>query len=303
MPQCLKCPNKQARLNAGDLCVSCHKKEHEHDEEVTLVQEIAGIPLSEIDAIPDLSHQDLNQPITTGVMLKIIAGAMKPIHEKLADHEKRINKLEEGQKETAETATRAENTSKNAEKRLTVTETKIKNLEEKNDKLKKVVIKQQSQIAIQEKNIRLRNVVIGGLDEEKTITVNENTASTDNEKMKLILNALNLSNIDFVRCRRTGNQDQGPQRRPRFLIVEFSKQSDRNAVKAGGSQLQGIPELKDIRIKADLTKDERAEYKRLYDLRDELTKNNPGKVAIVDRGVLKLDGQEVDKYKSPNSGF
>ena len=299
MPQCLKCPNKQARLNAGDLCVSCHKKENEHDEEVTVVHDIAGIPLSEIDAIPDLSQHDLNQPITTGVMLKIIAGAMKPIHEKLADLEKRINKLEEGQKERAETVNRVENNNKYAEKRLTVTETKIKNLEEKNDKLKKVVIKQQSQIAIQEKNIRLRNVVIGGLDEEKTITVNENTASTDNEKVKLILNALNLSNIDFVRCRRTGNQDQGPQRRPRFLIVEFSKQSDRNAVKAGGSQLQGIPDLKGIRIKADLTKDERAEYKRLYDLRDELTKNYPGKVAIVDRGVLKLDGQEVDKYKTP----
>ena len=305
MPQCIKCPNKQSKLNVGDLCYACFNKEkHQDGEEVPHVEiDIAGIPMSEIDSIPDITVADLNQPITTGAMLKIIAGAMQPIHQKLADHERRISKLEDGQKETADTVKKVEAESKNAEKRLTVTETKIKNLEEKNDKLKKVVIKQQSQIAIQEKNIRLRNIVIGGLEEEKELAVNETTASSDNEKVKLILNALNLNHIDFVRCRRTGNPDQGPQKRSRFLIVEFSKQSDRNAVKAGGSKLQGIPELKDVRIKADLTKDERAEYKRLYDLRDELAKNNPGKVAIVDRGVLKLDGKEVDKYKTPSSGF
>ena len=308
MPQCSKCPTKQSKLNIGDLCTSCHRKGKDHDDEdsaqtQTTMSEIAGVSLSDIEALPDLAFADMNQPLTTGAMLKIIAGAMKPIHDRLDDHEKRIIKLEEGQKETAETVQKVENESKNAEKRLTVTETKIKNLEEKNDKLKKVVIKQQSQIAIQEKNIRLRNVVIGGLDEEKDLSVNNNAASTDNQKVKLILSALNLDHIDFVRCRRTGNQDQGPQKRPRFLIVEFSKPSDRNEVKASGSQLQGIPELKDIRIKADLTKDERAEYKRLYDLRDQLSKDNPGKVAIVDKGVVKLDGQEIDKYKTPSSGF
>ena len=119
----------------------------------------------------------------------------------------------------------------------------------------------------------------------------------------MILESLNLSSIDFVRCRRTGNQDQGPEKRPRFLIVEFWKQSDRNAVKAGGSKLQAIQELKNIRIKADLTKDERTEYKRLYDLKDQLSRENPEKVVVVDKGILKIDGQEVDKYKTPSSGF
>ena len=305
MPQCVKCPTKQSKLNVGDLCTACHKKGKDHDDEdsaqtQTTMSDIAGVSLSEIEALPDLSFADMNQPLTTGAMSKIIAGAMKPIHERLDDHEKRINKLEENQKDTAQAVTKVENDNKNTNKRLDVTETKIKHLEEKNDALKKVVIKQQSQIAIQEKNNRLKNVVVGGLDENNPLVVEGNSASTDSEKVKLILNYLNLSRIDFTRCRRTGNKDQGPQKRPRFLIVEFAKQSDRNEVKAAGPQLQTIPALNDIRIKADLTKEERAEYKRLYDLKDKLCQDNPGKVVVVDRGAVKLDGQEIDKFKAPS---
>ena len=236
-------------MNIGDLCTACHKKGKDHDDEdsaqtLTTMSEIAGVSLSEIEALPDLSFADMNQPLTTGAMLKIIAGAMKPIHERLDDHEKRINKLEENQKDTAQAVAKVENENKNTNKRLDVTETKIKHLEEKNDALKKVVIKQQSQIAIQEKNNRLKNVVVGGLDENNPLVVEGNSATTDPEKVKLIVNVLNLSHIDFARCRRTGNKDQGPQERPRFLIVEFAKQSDRNEVKKAGSQLQAITDLK-----------------------------------------------------------
>ena len=285
--------------------MACYRKEKDEDDDDFKedVTEIAGVSLSQIDAIPDLSMNDLNQPLTIGTMLKIIAGAMRPLHDKIADHEKRICKLEESQHANTETVKEVESASKLAEKKIAVTETKIKNLEEKNDKLKKVVIKQQSQIANQEKSVRLRNVVIGGLDETEPFILKEEAASSDSEKVKLILDALNLNNIEVVRCRRTGNQDQGPQKRPRFLIVEFSTQLDRNAVKAAGAQLNGIPELRGIRIKADLTKDERMEYKRIYDLRDQLARDNPGKTAIVDKGAVKLDGQEIDRYKTPNSGF
>ena len=285
--------------------MSCYKKEKDKDDDdlTDNMTDIAGVSLSQIDAIPDLSLSDLNQPLTTGTMLKIIAGAMRPLHDKIAELEKRISKLEESQQANTETVKDVASACKFAEKKIAVTETKIKNLEEKNDKLKKVVIKQQSHIAYQEKGMRLRNVVIGGLSEIEPLTLHEDAASSDQEKVKLILDALNLKDIKFVRCRRTGNQDQGPQKRPRFLIVEFSTQLDRNSVKSAGSQLNGIPELRGIRIKADLTKDERMEYKRLYDLRDQLARDNLGKIVIVDKGVVKLDGQEIDRYKTPSSGF
>ena len=56
---------------------------------------IAGIQLSDIDEIPELSSNKLDEPITTGIMLKIIADVIKPIHVRLDDHEKRITALEE----------------------------------------------------------------------------------------------------------------------------------------------------------------------------------------------------------------
>ena len=180
--------------------------------------------------MPDLSLDDLNKPLTAGAMLKIISGAMKPIYDRIADLERRIDKIEKSQHETTETVNKIESASKTAEKGLTTIETKIKILEEKNEKLKKVLIKQQSQISNQDKNVRLRNVVIGGLDERKPLSVNEHVASSDDDKVKLILNSMNLSNIDFVRCRRTGNQDSS-SRHPRFLIVDFSKHSDRKGEK------------------------------------------------------------------------
>ena len=177
---------------------------------------------------------DLYKLLTTGAMLKIIAGAIKPIHDKIAELDRRIQQIEQSQRATTETVNNAENASKSAEKKLAVTESNIRILEEKNAKLKKVVVKQQSQIAYQEKKARLRNVVIGGVDEIEPLSVNEHTASSDEEKVKLILISLNMSNVDFVSCRRTGTKDYGPQKHPRFLIVEFSKRSDRNAVKASG---------------------------------------------------------------------
>ena len=85
---------------------------------------------------------------------------------------KNINKIEDCQRECVETVTQVESYSKLAEKRLTVTESKIRKLEEKNDKLKKVVVKQQSHIGYQEKSMRLRNVVIGGLDESDPLALN-----------------------------------------------------------------------------------------------------------------------------------
>ena len=175
MPTCTKCPTKQSKLNRGDLCATCFKNEGGSDNSLTTIttpDNIAGISLADIEEIPELSTNDLAQPITTGAMLKIIAGAMKPIHEKLADHERRIVKLEHGQVENAANVSKVENDLKRTDKRLTVTETKIKNLEEANRKMKSVVTKQQSRIANQDKKERLRNVVIAGLSETEPLVPN-----------------------------------------------------------------------------------------------------------------------------------
>ena len=305
MPQCTKCPNRQARLNAGNLCVACHKREAENEDtpEVGLV-EIAGIPIDEIESMPALSAENLNQPITAGMMLKMLSDVMKPIHDKLNDHENRINSLEQATTSNTETIDKVKTKVDTVEQKLVVAETKIKNLEAANEKFKKVVTKQQSHLATQDKNKRMRNVVFAGLSEGVLKNEDGNdSAVTDEEKVDVILETLGLEDISFTSCRRTGNKDQGPQARPRFLIVEFQKQSDRNTVRAASHLLGNFPHLKDIRIKADLNKAEREEYKRLYDMKDQLIAENPTKKIEIDKGVLRMDGKEVDKYKPPSSVF
>ena len=54
MPQCSKCPTKQSKLNVGDLCMSCYKRRKDQkDGETENCDDIAGVSLSAIDAIPD----------------------------------------------------------------------------------------------------------------------------------------------------------------------------------------------------------------------------------------------------------
>ena len=306
MPQCTNCPQKQSRLNVGDLCTNCYKKETDgtsdsHDTQKRTSFAIAGIPLSNIQDIPDLTEKDMDQPITAATMLKMLADAIKPIHQRIDEHEKRISKLEEGQNNNSATIKKVDDECKNVSNRLTSSETKIKNLEAANDKLKKVVVKQQSHIANQDKKERLRNVVIAGLSESEPLTSGGPT--TDREKIDHILENLNIQHVDVVNCRRTGNKDQGPQDRPRFLIVELKTQAMRNELKYAGPKLNSIEHLKNIRIKADLNKAERTEYKRIYDLKDKLQLENPNDTVQVNKGVLTLNGTQIDKFKNPSMDF
>ena len=63
-----------------------------------------------------------------------------------------------------------------------------------------------------------------------------------------------------------------------------------------------------IYIKNDKTKAEREEFQRLGKRKDDIAKQypkadeQPDRV-ILERGVLKLDGVEVDRYKSPQTLF
>ena len=81
------------------------------------------------------------------------------------------------------------------------------------------------------------------------------------------------------------------------------KQSDGNEVKAAGHLLNGIPELKHIRIKANFTKAERDEYQRIYELIDKLKEDNPGETVVFEKGMVKLNDTVVDKYKTPTKNF
>ena len=260
---------------------------------------IAGISLEEIQSMSPLSSENLNEPLTAGMMLKIFSEVIKPINDRLDNHEARITALEQSTSSNSISLNEVKNTSTDNTQKLLASDARIKNLEQAQAKLKSVVTKQQTKIAIEDKKSRSRNLVFAGLSETESLV----GATTDKDKVKYILDTIDLSHINICSCRRTGNKDKGPQDRPRFLIVEFPDQHSRNAVRSAASQLNSIASLKEIRIKADLNKAERDEYKRIYDLRDKLRTENPDATVEVTKGSVIMNGSEIDKFKSPTTDF
>ena len=258
----------KSRLNVGNLCTACFKNnpalrtiEEEGASNIMEIDEIAGIKISDIQQLPTLTTENLNEPITAGMMLKMFQDVMKPIHDKLNDHERRIISLEQASGSATTSINNIETNHKTHEQKMIAAETKIKNLEASQGKLKNIVIKQQTQISNSDKKERLRNIVLAGLSESEPL--GENNATTDRDKVRHILDQLNLQHVQVNNCRRTGNKDQGPENRPRFLIVELANQEMRNDFKSAGPKLNNIEHLKNIRVKADLSKEERIKYKRI----------------------------------------
>jgi hypothetical protein len=119
----------------------------------------------------------------------------------------------------------------------------------------------------------------------------------------MMLTAIGKPEIEIANCRRVGTEDQGHEGRGRFLLVEFKNQADRNAVRGEAGKLDGIEELKHLRIKADLTKEEREQYKKLYAARDTLAESNPTENVRVDKGKLYVGDRLVDEVKTSSKIF
>ena len=295
MPTCKgdNCQKRQSKLNAGDLCTTCFTAVNKNN---TGLNDIAGIPISDIDELPDLDNTQLGAPITTGAMLKIITGVVKPMYEKLEDHEKRITVLEDKNNKLE-----AENVKLN--QKVQVAEGKIQNLEKNQEKIKSIMNKQQMYIAKQDKVSRSKNLIISGLAENTPLQYEGQEADTDKEKVDMILDALGKPDTEIAHCRRIGTEDRGHEGRGRFLLIEFKDQRDRNSVRKDANKLNGIEPLKHLRFKADLTKEERDEYKRLYEQKDTLQEANPTENVRVDKGKLYIGDNEVDHIKVSSKVF
>ena len=86
------------------------------------------------------------------------------------------------------------------------------------------------------------------------------------------------------------------------MLVEFKNQSERNDIKNASSLLNNIEELKTIRIKADLTKEERNEYTRFFKANEEIEKDENA-VVEVNKGKLIVNGNVVDQVNFNKSLF
>ena len=83
-------------------------------------------------------------------------------------------------------------------------------------------------------------------------------------------------------------------------MLEFLSSADRNKVKKESEKLKNRDDTKNFFLKADKTKKERDEYKRLYKVKEQLEKDEPNKKVEINYGKLLVDGTPVDKIDTAN---
>ena len=260
MPFCINCSKGQTKLNEGGYCKICFA---EHN--INFNSQLCNLTQITEDAIPKdaevfcentvtlkettatftndpdqsfwLKMDNLLETRLAAQEKKIKDAVLSEVTKKLIDIGERQKKLEVENKTLQEKVTALETQQKNNKQqnqdnktlgqKLVINETRSKLLESNQDAIKKVIEKQQTHLVKQDKLRRSKNVVIAGLTETNQLSYGEVNAITDKQKVEVILESINMGHIKHVHCYRTGSRDQGPESRPRFLVVEFKCQSER----------------------------------------------------------------------------
>ena len=85
---------------------------------------------------------------------------------------------------------------------------------------------------------------------------------------------INADGIGSVNVRRIGKKDQGPDSRPRYILIDFANVNDRNTIKQKSVTLKDNNETKNFYLKADQPKKTREEYKRLHECKKRVLEEN-----------------------------
>ena len=185
---------------------------------------------------------------------------------------------------------------------VTTLKAKTKEQDEKLDKVEKALREHHKTLVRSDKDARGKRLILAGVPEAET-PINGVNAKDDDSKVKEIINILGVGEISLVSSRRIGKKDQGVDDRPRYILLEFASYKDRNLIKKNGAKLKEREDSKSFFIKADLSKKERGEYKRLYDLKKNLEEQDPAKAVRIEYGKLYVDDTIVDQISTDNNDF
>ena len=154
-----------------------------------------------------------------------------------------------------------------------------------------------------DRNVRSQNVIIFGIPEKTNIDSGEITANSDREKVSFVFQYIQVSENSIRSIFRLGKEGE----KPRPIKVILTSRENAKDVLAKSTALSKYKEHT-IYIKPDKSKSEQQEFTRLGKRKKELLDQNPtneGQEPRVklEKGVLKLDGIEVDRYMSVQSIF
>ena len=184
--------------------------------------------------------------------------------------------------------------------------TSLKTVQDENAQLKKTCANNLKYLINSDRNMRRSNFMVLGLSEEEDLTIDENNAHDDKEKIDLLLNYIGMGseNIDIISYSRLGKEKDG-QEGVRPIKVTMKNGDMVKSVLSKAPQLKTLN--KKIFLKPDKSFKEREEFQRLLKKKEEAMLSHPSadgeERVVLKKGSLKVDGVEIDSYKPPQTIF
>ena len=290
MPHCTECGALKTKLNRYKLCTDCSKKDNSVEmntaadpnidmESVIQEQQNPGF-WNNMNKLLDTKFTNFEQTLKTNILTEV-KQITDPISKEVKDLKEENKKLKS---------------------EVTLLKAKEKEQSTRLDKIENVVKEQQKTLIRNDKEARGKRLMLAGVPEGKT-KINGVESENDREKVEEVMNILNSNDIKINNLRRIGKKDQGTGDRSRYLQLEFGSINDRNSVKKKSENLKNNEDTKNFFMKADLTKKEREEFKRLYSEKKRIEEDDPNKSVKIEHGKLYVDGTVVDYVQTANNYF
>ena len=294
MNKCVVCKRnatQKRKLGGNNVCSEC-------------TPPVALPPSAVIDesqSMGEITFSDFKKWITTELMGLVQSIVVKQLESTTKELEELKNKNKELEKKLAAAETRLDKAIGDQGKTVTANTESCKKNKTVSDNSLKYLINL-------DRNTRRRNVIMFGVPESDDLEIGDDIAEDDEEKRNLIFEYMGCSpdNLSILDCYRLGKVGENP----RPLKVMFLKKEMSDLVLSKSAKLKELKDNEDLNVyvKPDKTKGEQAEFKRLGDKKKELLLQYPtpeGRPArvVLEKGILKVDGTEVDKYEPKQTLF
>lgn len=299
MTKCTQCNKKSSRTRTltDGVCNECNN-------DTAIEVDYDDAPCDPEDKLGDTPAKDFVE-----WMCRILVKCVKePLSHQLAECSKELKQTKDDVKNLKTSLT-------NANKEIDTLKVEIKAIKDERDKEKKTVRDNCRYLINHDRSARQRNLLLFGVPDEESITLNNETVTSNREVAQLIFEKIGVHDVNIIESFRLGKKKDNdenaerPHSRPIKVCLESSDMA--RSVLSESSKLKDVFDGSGINIymKPDKTKAERDEYTRLGKKKAELLTRHPpaeenGEPRVVLKsGILLVDGVQVDCYKTPQSLF
>ena len=301
MPQkcerCKKQATKNRILDATNICNECKKDEVDDNS---------------METSPNLGDDKAMSDLTIGefkawLKCELSNSTRKIVREELQATTKALQDLKKEHNDLKKKVTDME---KRFEEKVKKLEKDVADANEENNKLKVVSNNNLKYLINHDRNRRKHNVMLFGVSENEEMKLGTKTAKSDEDKTELLLDYIgcadSVERVDLFRLGKPRASDSPP----RPIKLTFASKENAFLVLSKASKLKGLLDSDELNIycKPDKSKSEQVEFQRLGKKKSDLlvqypTPENGNPRVILEKGSLKVDGVEVDKFAPVQSLF